>query len=303
MVTKQAAIPSIYGFPSQLRERSKTTDTGSCTTLQFHKPNYSAADSSTTSSFLHGGAWHDPDITSAFATSAVAKLHQSPLFNTIAGIASLNYRLSAHLNHPSSPSLPNDHARSAKHPEHLTDVVAGIAFLQRRFNFAERYVIVGHSCGATLAFQTIINSTPARNRTISANACDQLYAPKAIVGTAGLYDLVLLRDMDPAPPMCQEFLASAFGHNEEVWRAASPVSVDYKRLWEAGRVAVLTVCQEDQYVSVAQQCVMVKALERWANQGGRNLKMMTVNGCHDDIWRKGDGLVAGIEEAMSLLLD
>lgn len=62
--------------------------------------------------FIHGGAWHDPEITSSFAGAAVAVLQDSTQKYNIRGFASINYRLSSHPNHAASPSHPEDPSRS-----------------------------------------------------------------------------------------------------------------------------------------------------------------------------------------------
>ncbi|KAJ6035798.1 alpha/beta-Hydrolase [Penicillium herquei] len=139
--------------------------------------------------FIHGGAWRDPSITSQFAHTAVSKLCRSGGQAGIAGIASINYRLSPSDRHPGKA---NDPCRQAKHPDHLVDVVAAIHYLQERFQFGDRYIMIGHSCGAALAFQTL--QWQARNPSPGFSE------PRAIVGVAGIYDFPLLRSLDPKPP-------------------------------------------------------------------------------------------------------
>lgn len=195
-------------------------------------------------SFLHGGAWHDPEITAAFAENAATVLQRSKVSAAIDGITSINYRISPRTTHPVLPSDPADGGRQAVHPDHVNDVVSGIQYLQRRFQFGDRYVLVGHPCGATLAYQTLI---------WKAHDASAYIAPQAIVGLAGLYDLVLLRDMDPEPIMCQEFLGAAFGLDEGVWRDQSPASFDHEKLWPTERLAVLAICLKDEYVSPQQR--------------------------------------------------
>jgi acetyl esterase/lipase len=183
------------------------------------------------------------------------------------------------------------------HPDHLYDVQAGIRYLQGRFRFQDRYVLVGHSCGATLAFQTTIEQALSDE-----NITKSTVPPQAIVGVAGIYDLVLLRDMDPYPPSCQYFLSQAFGTDEQVWKRASPVKGDYMRNWPEGRVTILVKCSEDEYVSPVQLDVMGNALESWWKQDGKNLEIHTVYGAHDDCWKLGAGLVFGINRALAYLM-
>ncbi|KAG4259347.1 hypothetical protein FPRO03_13023 [Fusarium proliferatum] len=137
--------------------------------------------------FIHGGAWRDPDTTATnFAAKAVVELFNSGVAEVIEG--------------------PLSDERQAIHPDHLNDVISGIQYLQRKFLFGDRYLLTGHSCGATLAYQTLIQQ--------SMDKLETHVVRQAIVGVAGLYDLPLLRDMDPIPPMCQQLLRAAFGTDE-----------------------------------------------------------------------------------------
>lgn len=156
---------------------------------------------------------------------------------------------------------------------------------------------MGHSCGATLAFQTINNQNQSSGTPIK-----KTVPPQAIVSAAGLNDLLLLRDSDPEPPSCQGFLSYAFGSDEEVWRSQSPVYGNYNATWSEGRVAVLLKCSEDEYVSPMQLTVMEKALEGWSGKEGRLLVCHTISGRHDDCWKMGHGLAYGVETALNYLV-
>jgi hypothetical protein len=108
--------------------------------------------------------------------------------------------------------------------------------------------------------------------------------------------------MDPYPPACQEFITLAFGV-ENKWKAASPVSELYEHSWKDGKVVVLVLCSEDQYVAPAQREVMAKNLQKWAEVDNYCLKLVTVAGRHDDAWEIGEGMASCAREAMSLLLE
>lgn len=245
-------------------------------------------------SLIHGGAWHDPCITSRFADKAVTLLQHSKSSTEIDGIASLNYRLSPWATHPTNPSNPDDTSRQARHPDHVEDLVGGIRYLQARFGFRDRYILAGHSCGATIAYQALAYRMAHESR--------DFVPPQAIVGIAGLYDLVLLRNMDPEPPVCQDFLSAAFGADEAIWREQSPVNGNYGSLWPDGRIAVLAICREDEYVSPRQREEMVTALRAWEDGIGRFVETLDLDGSHDEVWKKGVGLTNCIEEAISVLL-
>lgn len=102
-------------------------------------------------SFIHGGAWRDPlvDATSFKPTVDILSASESG----VVGFASINYRLSRYPNHGTKPSSPEDPSRNAEHPDHLNDVTRALIFLEKIYGISGRYLLAGHSCGATLAFQ------------------------------------------------------------------------------------------------------------------------------------------------------
>lgn len=98
-------------------------------------------------SYIYGGAWWRPMITSNSFTLTVSSLLQSPFLSLISGFESLNYRLS-------TPSpLPQFAQFTQSHPAHLNDIEPAITYLQAEYRFRTNYVLVGHFCGVALAFQ------------------------------------------------------------------------------------------------------------------------------------------------------
>ncbi|KAF5543112.1 hypothetical protein FMEXI_7187 [Fusarium mexicanum] len=246
--------------------------------------------------FVHGGAWRDSDITATnFAAKAVVDLFESGVSEAIEGIASINYRLSPRtLSQPMPSRGPLGHEQQVMHPDHLNDVISGIQYLQRKFRFGDRYILTGHSCGATLAYQTLIRQ--------SMDKPEIHVAPQAIIGVAGLYDLPLLRDMDPTPPMCQQFLLAAFGTDETLWRDVSPARYsDFETLWPSGKLAVMAYCEEDEYVSSVQLDTMYQALRLWGKKKGRIVKTLNLKGGHDEVWRTGSGLASSVEKSINYI--
>ncbi|KAF4955745.1 hypothetical protein FGADI_4316 [Fusarium gaditjirri] len=246
--------------------------------------------------FIHGGAWRDPDITATnFAAKAVVDLFNSGVAEVIEGIASINYRLSPRtLSQPMPSGGPLGGKQQAMHPDHLNDVISGIRYLQRKFRFGDRYILTGHSCGATLAYQTLIWQSMDKHETWE--------APQAIIGVAGLYDLLLLRDMDPMPPMCQQLLLAAFGTDETLWRDVSPAAYsDFETLWPSGKLAVMAYCEDDEYVSSAQVDTMHHALKLWGEKKGRLVKTLNLKGGHDEVWRTGSGLASSVEKSINYI--
>ncbi|KAK0613610.1 Alpha/Beta hydrolase protein [Immersiella caudata] len=244
--------------------------------------------------FIHGGAWRDPLVdASAFHPAATSLLlkNNNHNGNPIAGLVSINYRLSSHPNHPSS-----NPAHAAHHPDHIHDVLGAISFLQRARVATGRYVLAGHSCGATLAFQAVMDPT---RWGLSGEM--QIRKPQVVVGLNGLYDLA---GFIKTPPVgyeglreaYEEFTRGAFGDGEETWRAVCPATArewvgEWVGEWEGERrKAVLVQSGEDGLVPRGQLEGMRGVLER----EGVDVVEMEAGGGHDEMWERGEGRMAEV---------
>lgn len=262
------------------------------------------------SSYIHGGAWRDPAVTSASFDATQSILREKGL--PIAGFASVSYRLSAHPNHPQDPNTtdPRDF-QDAKHPEHIADVETALAFLQNTYKFGARYILVGHSCGATLAFQAVMGAVSGHREQATLTA-----QPTAIVGVAGIYDLRRLRDTHLEISAYQEFIEGAFGADEMLWDGISPARVAGSRGveggWKSGKLAVLAYSKDDGLVDWSQVEAMKEALGNWEKTGpeipaqedsnpDRRLRVLSISGIHDEAWENGDQLAHAVTFAFEQL--
>ncbi|KAI7463581.1 hypothetical protein KC351_g15826 [Hortaea werneckii] len=212
-------MDTTQGFP-QSRQNVRYSPHSALNTLDYYIPRRpSTAAHQLWIIYIHGGAWRDPDIDSTSFLQTQHLLCQSREIDQIAGFASINYRLSPYPSHPTSPSDPADPARNAHHPDHLTDVLDALRHLQDTFGFGTRYLLVGHSCGATLAFQAAMMQLPS-----SSPPASLVTPPLALLAVEGLYDLPALLShhaSDPSP-IYQHLISNAFGPNPSDWAAASP---------------------------------------------------------------------------------
>lgn len=209
----------------------------------------------------------------------------------VVGIASLSYRLSAHPSHPQPPSTPATELRDAKHPDHLLDIVTSISFLQKKYGFGSRYMLVGHSCGATLAFQSLVlarmgipTSVPFQN-------------PEIVVGVAGIYDLRLLRDNN-SHPAYQEFIAGAFGNDEEIWDAVSPAQSELLKAWPEAKTVVLVSSSRDELIDNGQIDCMGASLKAMGEQASVLVLKDFLDMPHDDQWIEGLGMANVVIETL-----
>lgn len=273
-------------------------------------------------------------VTSASFNATQSILRDKDL--PISGFASISYRLSAHPNHPQDlrNTAPNDF-QDAKHPDHIGDVEAALALLQNTYGFGGRYILVGHSCGATLAFQVVMGAvsghreqafngggenTDTSTGVVSATPGPlppPLTAhPTAIVGVAGIYDLRRLRDTHHDISAYREFIEGAFGANELLWDGVSPAQMASSRGveggWKSGRLAVLAHSKDDDLVDDSQMEAMKKTLRVWEQTEAampvqemsprhKRVRILSMRGAHDEAWEKGDELARAVMFAFEQL--
>jgi acetyl esterase/lipase len=255
--------------------------------------------------YVHGGAWSDPKQSASTFDKAQHVLLQSPLSEHVAGFASINYRLSPRPWDASDPSNPGDPARNAQHPDHINDVLAAILTLQETYRFEDRYILVGHSCGASLVFQVAMKrywgsqyeSTPALELNV--------VPPRAICAIEGLYDLPALVQYHHAQPVYHNFVEAAFGPNKSQWSLASPVHGDYNDSWPDGELVVLAHSHADELVEWEQSELMRNALslQGFEDSGARKLKLLELKGTHDQVWEEGAEVARAIEYTIQELVD
>ncbi|KAI7569581.1 hypothetical protein KC317_g3205 [Hortaea werneckii] len=290
-------MDTTQGFP-QSRQNVKYSDHSTLNTLDYYIPRRpSTAAHQLWIIYIHGGAWRDPEIDSTSFLPTQTLLSQSRAIDQIAGFASINYRLSPYPSHPRSPSSPSDPARNAHHPDHLTDTLAALRHLQDAFGFGTRYLLVGHSCGATLAFQAAMMHHHHSSSPIT--------PPLALLAVEGLYDLPALVANHADAPAYQNLVTNAFGPDPSDWAAASPAialqhslpspsSSRHQPLPQPQLIA-LAHSRQDELVEWQQVDLMHAALKKAAGfdevegEAGRRLKLIELHGGHDEVWREHGG--------------
>ncbi len=246
---------------------------------------------------VHGGAWRDPQLTAASVEPTVAHAFSSPGSTShINVIVSINYTLSPYPTHPTLPYDPvknhhSDPSREAVHPQHVRDVLNGLLFL-KSFGLADQsYILSGHSCGACIAFQAILQSPAVYGSDMTDAPC-----PAAIVGLNGLYDLpALVNGLGASHEHLRVeygmLLSNAFGKDETIWAVASPARFDpiaiAKRVREglAPRFILLDESTEDQLVPMNQLDRFKAELSK--SRGLSVIKGTRCTGKHAAPWEQG----------------
>jgi acetyl esterase/lipase len=251
--------------------------------------------------YIHGGAWRAPSQSSADLLPAMHLLLNDPAYSStrenIAGFASINYGLS------SSPDSSNtDASRNIKHPGHINDVLKALNFLSQNCGVGRSpgfdWLLVGHSCGATLAFQAAFSIN-------ASSGGESIRAPRAIVGIEGLYDLPALVQYHAEEPFYRQFIADAFGEDESVWKAESPATPGERLdgVWGASDLVLLAHSREDELVEWEQVDAMRNAMETHRPKGEvqADVQVLELSGTHDEVWEEGKGVANAIQAAMERL--
>ncbi|KAH7139582.1 Alpha/Beta hydrolase protein [Dactylonectria estremocensis] len=249
--------------------------------------------------YLHGGAWRDPLVDSSSFDTAALKILAAKSTIPIAGVASVNYPLSSHPNHPTHPAPPRDPsepvdvARTAKHPDHIIAVLTALAYLQREHGIIHDYILAGHSCGATLAFQATMDAQRWNVLESDKKIVPAIKKPSVLVGLNGLYDLAhFLQRPDESHtalvPAYDAFTKGAFDDDEKVWKLVCPTDVeDWSKEWPEGKTVFLVQSPDDELVPYSQTGLMKG---RPAKTSNVEVNEIDASGRHNDLWKEGDRL-------------
>ena len=263
---------------------------------------------------IHGGAWRDPQLTAESIEPTVAHAFDATNNSTpLLAVASINYTISQFPTHPVFPydAIKDNHSdpsREAVHPQHISDVLHGLHLL-RSFGVSDHsYILSGHSCGACIASQIILQSPGYYGLDYLTDAP----APVALLGLNGLYDLPnLVNGLDASHEHLHEdyevMLSTAFGSDKDKWPAASPSHFDPATIAArmlAGKVPQLVVLDhsiEDQLVPMNQQEMFKANLNKVT--GLQLIEGHRCKGEHAAPWEKGLIIWQSIQDIFRLLRD
>ncbi|PHH91183.1 hypothetical protein CDD83_1418 [Cordyceps sp. RAO-2017] len=233
--------------------------------------------------YIHGGAWRTAEQTGRDFEPAIDRMLQSPgaLPGAVRGFASIDYRLSPCAE--GQASCPP--GRRVRHPDHIRDVRSALRLLaERRGLHGGNYVLIGHSAGATLAFQLLMGAAALEGQPDA-----DVPLPRALIGIAGIYDLNGLNDR--YADAYADFMTAAFGRDRRAWDRASPARFagSYRRAWPgAGHGALLAHSAGDSLVDAPEHKAMAARL---AKDGVAVSVVDDLEGEHDFVWEDGRQIV------------
>ncbi|KAH8664010.1 Alpha/Beta hydrolase protein [Xylariales sp. PMI_506] len=259
--------------------------------------------------YIHGGAWRDPRIANDSFIPTIDKIlaatTPSGAKSKIAGFASVDYRLSPHPTFPQDPAVtPADEYRGALHPDHIRDVRSALRCLQDKYGFGSRYVLLGHSAGATLALQLLMGSAVLvggkEGKEVQKEGADAVAValPAAIIGMEGIYDLQGL--VDRLGPEYAALFECAFG-DSSTWAGVSPMKFtqSFRENWgEARRLFLLGWGPDDELIDAPEISGMAEVLRR---DGIEPIVIEDVKGTHDGMWEDGQPFADVILHALEKL--
>lgn len=178
-----------------------------------------------------------------------------------------------------------------QHPDHIDDIAAGLNLLHEKYRLEDNYVLIGHSAGATLAFQLLMGVA-------SPKVAVSPPLPVAIIGISGIYDLVGINDRHEGN--YAGFITSAFGSDQSDWQNASPAKFtgDFRENWPGDRLAILAHSQGDSLVDTPEADALQANLRRC------NVPVYTVRdltGEHDFVWQDGSQVASLVFDTLPKL--
>ncbi|KAF9869482.1 hypothetical protein CkaCkLH20_13079 [Colletotrichum karsti] len=260
-----------------------------------------AADTATDASkywviWIHGGAWRDPRKTFKDFRTSIEQIVQASSIpkSKLRGFISIDYRLSPHPLFPQDPAVTAPaELRSAQHPDHLRDVWSALAFLQHRYDIRDRYILMGHSAGATLALQL-----PMGSASLGAAPPSEVQMPKAIVGISGIYELNAFNERHDEN--YTQFIAGAFGEDQTAWNKVVPAtfSGSFKDVLPTKPLILLAWSPDDTLVDEPEIDGMVSKLK---HDGVECTVIKNLTHDHDFVWQDGKQIARLLSETLDLL--
>jgi kynurenine formamidase len=167
-------------------------------------------------------------------------------------------------------------------------VAKALEFLEILYGISSGYILIGHSCGATLAYQLTAQCGGAT-----------VPQPSTILGSEGIYNIPeMLKNHES--PMYREFTVSAFGEDENVWKDVSPYYSKEPALWINCRTLIISHSEDDELVEKAQAYMMLEKFAKTSEFNGV-VRYIPAFGNHDEIWGNPSEMARVIEAGLGMI--
>ncbi|WYZ46626.1 hypothetical protein EsH8_IX_000851 [Colletotrichum jinshuiense] len=238
--------------------------------------------------YIHGGFYRDFAVNSTSINPAIASLETNSsdvLTSQVAGIASLNYRLSALPGVQANNTPPNE-LQNARWPDHLNDTIAALKDLNKHHPIDGKYVISGHSVGAQISFLAALESL----------GDPSIPKPVALLGISGIYDYPQLHATHPD----YDYLVLNAMREDQLVKA-SPSKAEVESYTALGLKAFVLAHSKDDGLVPWDQVEAMEATLRALPEVQSKTHVVELQGAHNDIWRGGVQLAKAFTETLALL--
>lgn len=234
--------------------------------------------------FIHGGYFRDHKQTSKALNPTISLLESdstdSHIRDKITGYASLNYRLAAHPGYPQGPSTPSYTLNNAYWPDQPNDILAALAHLQSHYPQSKRYILAGHSVGATMSLLAALRATDAG-----------IIPPAHVLGICGIYDFPQIHKTNDDYESLTKNAMDPSNYKE-----ASPAlysAKEYARKWTTSdktRNILLAHSREDELVNWEQVEHMQRVFpaNNDVRRDGFKVDLVEIKGTHYQVLDNGE---------------
>jgi kynurenine formamidase len=171
------------------------------------------------------------------------------------------------------------------------DVAHALIYLEDNFHIENRYILAGHSAGATMAFELhswYMNGEP-------------LPKPSCVLGIAGIYNFEGFLEAHKNISAYKELMENAFP-DKGLWKEASPYRSHLPGManWEHAKAVIISHSDQDELVERAQADFMLERLRKTQHFEGK-IHFLEASGAHDEIWQSGQVLADLISKSLQLV--
>ncbi len=163
-------------------------------------------------------------------------------------------------------------------------------YLDEDYQIGNRYLLAGHSAGATMAFEL-------HNSYILSGSLPQ---PVCVLGISGIFDFEAFVENHSDIPVYKEIMYNAFPDRNS-WEKASPYgNRSTGQIWEQAKAVFISHSKQDGLVEYSQATSMLERV-RAIPHSSEKVHFLEASGAHDEIWQNGNILAGLIMECLKIL--